>query len=113
MFVKHMYSIYRRSNGLTYSIASGGWLACYTTLWGASLDPGTVAARGRDHDRQGITSSMAIYKQRGRRSVWQVQAKDSGRQGSLRVVRRQILYGIVVGVQSVVRRRGGLWFVVL
>ena len=120
MFVKgdrrrgNMYSIYRRSNGLTYSIACGGWLACYTILWGASLDPGKVVARGqnrfginirRGHDRQGITNSMAIYKQRGRRSVRQVQANASGRRGSLRVVCRQILYR-GVGFQSVASGRG-------
>ena len=109
MFVKGdrrrgiMYSIYRCSNGLTYSIACGSWLACYTTLWGASLDPSKVVARGRKwfwinfrrgHDRQGITNSMTIYKQRGRRSIRQVQANVPGRRGSLRIVRRQILYGI-------------------
>ena len=92
MFVKgdrrrgNMYSIYRRSNGLTW--------------WGASLDPSKVVAMGqkwfgkkfrRGHDRQGITNSMAIYKQRSRHSVRQVQANASGRQGSLRIVRRQIL----------------------
>ena len=116
MFVKcdrrrgTMYNIDRRSNGITSSIARRGCLAGYTTVWGAILDPITVKARGqerfgikvrRGHDRQGITNGMTIYEKRSRRSVRQVQAYAPVRCGPLRVVRRSVLDGVIVGVLSV------------
>ena len=94
MFVKgdrrrgNMYSIYRRSNGLTYrSLAGAGWLTILRCGELVSLDPGKVVVRGqrrfeinfqRGHDRQGITKSMTIYKQQDRRSVRQFQANTPG-----------------------------------
>ena len=122
MFVKgdrrrgNIYSIYRRNNRLAYSIACRGWLAGNSTVWGAILDPITAKARGRErfgikvrrgHDRQGITNGMTIYKQRSRRSVRHVQAYAPVRCSPLRVVRRSVLDGVIVGALSVAD--GGRW----